>query len=308
MKAAHGCGHEGLDAREGIEALRAWFFLTVERTSDPDDVISPFPPLPEVVLLNEMDAPPAEFAEPPPGAMSVFALYTTFTKDADLGQKDDWGDLNTRAVKRAAPAAFARENLQLWPEFKTEPPINVGVRFLFHLAHALKTLPRPGPRRTDEDPCVSVEMPLDCSRLLHMFPPTLVSDPSDAHKAVWAEPETGTYNEETFISNLNRNFNLSQCMHAAFAAVTLLVICPACNCNSKLAENMGEAVASIEAYSKTLATFCCPHCGLWFSCLNPSVNTAFGGIRHKDEAPGKSGKPPKSGKSGKSGKSRKSRK
>ena len=305
MNAARGRGHEGLDAREGIEALRAWFFLSVERTGDPDDVTSPFPPFPEVELLNEMDAPPAGFAEPPPGAMSVFDFYASFTRDADLGQKDDWAGIDTRVLKRAAPAAFARRNLQLWPEFKTEPPINVGVRFLFHLAHALKTLTRPGPRRMDEDPCVSVEMPLDCGQLLHMFPPTIVNDPSDAHKAVWAEPKTGTYDKETFICNLNRDFNLSQCMHTAFPAATLLVICPACNCNSKLTENMGEAVASIGAYSKTLARFRCPHCGLWVSALNPSVNTAFGGVGKKDETPGKSGKPRKSGKSGKSGKSRK---
>ena len=305
MNAARGYGHEGLDVRDGIEALRTWFFLSVERTSDPDDVISPLPPFPEVELLNEMDTPPAEFDEPPPGAMSIFDFYASFTKDADLWQKDDCGDLNTRAVKRAAPAAYARENLQLWPEFKTEPPINVGVRFLFHLAHALKTLPRPGPGRTDEDPCVSVEMPLDCGRLLHMFPPTLVSDPSDAHKAAWAEPETGTYDEETFTVNLNRNFNLSSCMHAAFPSATLLVICPACNWNSKLTENMGEVVASIEAYTKTLATFCCPHCGLRFSCLNPSVGTAFGGVGMKNKPPETSGKPRKSGKSGKSRKSRK---
>ena len=109
MNAARGYGHEDLDVRKGIEALRRWFFLSVERTSDPDDVISPFPPFPEVELLNEMDTPPAEFDEPPPGAMSIFDFYASFTKDADLWQKDDCGDLNTRAVKRAAPAAYARE-------------------------------------------------------------------------------------------------------------------------------------------------------------------------------------------------------
>ena len=308
MNAARGCGHEGLNVQKGIEALRAWFFLSVERTDDPDNVISPFPPFPEVELLNEMDAPPAGFAEPPPGAMSVFDFYASFTRDADQSEKDDWMGIDRQVLRRIAPAAYARENLQLRPEFKTKPHINVGVRFLFHLAHALKTLPRPGPVRMDEDPCVSVEMPLDCGQLLHMFPPTLVSNPSDAHKAVWADPKTGTYDKVAFMCNLNRDFNLSQCVHIAFPTATLIVICPACNCDSKLTENMGEAVASIEAYSKTLAKFCCPHCGLWFSCLNPSVKNAFGGIRRKDEPPETSGKPGKPGKPGKSRKSGKSRK
>ena len=47
--------------REGVAALRAWFFTTVRSTSDPTDVTGTFPSLPEVELLNEMDAPPEGF-------------------------------------------------------------------------------------------------------------------------------------------------------------------------------------------------------------------------------------------------------
>ena len=267
------------DARSGIVALRAWFFNAIQTTQDPNDVISPFPPFPEVQLLNAMDAPPPDMDAPPPGAMSIFEFYRSFIKDADLADEAE-----ERAVlKRAIPAQSARDFLKLSPEHKTAPDINVGVRFLFHLAHALKTLTPPGVTRVDADPCVAVDLPLDWGRLLHMFPPSIVDEPSDAHKAIWAEPETRTYDELTFVYNLNRCFNLAQGVHAAFPGVaTLQVACPLCKCYSKVVDDMGEAVVSIEAYTKLMAKFCCPHCGLWFSCLNPSVEPGFGGIRRKE--------------------------
>ena len=40
--------------RNGIAALRAWFFLSVQRTSDPTDVTCEFPPFPAVELLDEI--------------------------------------------------------------------------------------------------------------------------------------------------------------------------------------------------------------------------------------------------------------
>ena len=208
--------------------------------------------------------------------MSIFDFYQTFAKDADLADEAEEADL-------ARPARRARELLKLRPEHATAPDINVGVRFLFHLAHALKTLTPPGDERVDADPCVVVDLPLDCSRLLHMFPPCIVGETSDAHKALWAEPDTHTYDEDTFVHHLNRNFILAHSAHAAFpSAITLQVSCPLCTCYSKIVEDMGQAVATIEEYTKQMAMFCCPHCGLQFSCLNPSIEVGFGGIRRKD--------------------------
>lgn len=271
---------EASDARSGIAALRAWFFRTVQTTDDPDNVISPFPSFPEVDLLNEMDAPPPDMDAPPPGAMSIFDFYQSFTKDADLAEEAE----EREVLERAMPANSARSFLKLSPEHVITPNINVGVRFLFHLAHALKTLTPPGIQRVDADPCVAVDMPLDWSRLLHMFPPTVVEDPSNAHKAIWADPETGTYDQMEFVCHLNRYFHVAQGAHTAFPGVaTMLVKCPLCECHSKVVEDMGEVVASVEAYAKTMAKFCCPHCGLWFSCLNPGVKLAFGGISRKGE-------------------------
>ena len=134
------------DARMGIVALRAWFFRSVQTTQDPDNVISPFPSFPEVELLNEMDKPPPGTDAPPPGAMSIFDFYQSFTKDADLAEEaEDLTVLGLTVLQRVMPAKSARSFLKLWPEHKTAPDINVGVRFLFHLSHALKTLSPPGP-------------------------------------------------------------------------------------------------------------------------------------------------------------------
>ena len=271
---------EGCDARMGIVALRAWFFLTVQTTEDPDNVISPFPSLPEVDLQNKMDVLPQDMDAPPPGAMSIFEFYQQFTKDANLAEQAE----DREVLEHAMPANRARSLLKLSPEHVIAPDVNVGVRFLFHLAHALKTLTPAGIDRVDADPCVAVNLPLDWSRLFHMFPPSVVEDPSDTHKAIWADPETGTYNQLAFFCNLESYFNVAQAAHASFpGAVTLQVKCPLCECHSKVAEDMGEAVASVEAYTKSMATFCCSHCGLWMSCLHPSVEVGFGGIVRKEQ-------------------------
>ena len=273
------------DARMGIVALRAWFFRSVQTTQEPDNVISPFPSFPEVELLNEMDEPPPGTDAPPPGAMSIFDFYQSFTKDADLAEEtEDLTVLGLTVLQRVMPAKSARSFLKLWPEHKTAPDINVGVRFLFHLAHALKTLTPPGVKRVEEDPCVVVNLPLDWSGLVHMFPPSVVEDPSETHKAAWANRETGTYNEMEFVSTLNATFHIVEAAHAAFPGVaTLQVRCPLCECHSKIVEDMGEAVASVEAYTKTMAAFCCPRCGLFFSCLNPNIEVGVGGIKRREQ-------------------------
>lgn len=267
-----------VDARMGIAALRAWFFLTVTTTDDPDNVISPFPSFPEVELLNEMDAPPPDVEPPPPGAMSIFDFYKSFARDAKLAEEAE----EREVPERAMPANRACRFLKLSPEHVITPNINVGVRFLFHLSHALKTLTPPGIERVHADPCVAVDLPLDWGRLLHMFPPSVVNDPSDEHKAIWADPETGTYDDQEFVGHLNCHFHVALGAHTAFPGiVTMQVKCLLCESYSKVVEDMGAAVASIEVYAKAMAKFCCPHCGLWFSCLNPSVQIAFGGIRRR---------------------------
>ena len=268
--------------REGIAALRAWFFSMVQQSGDPNDVTSPFPSFPEVELLNEMDAPPEGFGTPPPGAMSIFEFYETFVKDAAAA-----ADVDANA-KRTELAARARECLRLAPECKTAPHINVGVRFLFHLSHALKTLSPPGPMRVDDDPCGVVDMPLECSRLLHMIPPHVVEKPTKKHKVLWADPEHGKYSKQWFYASLERNFNWTKAVaEVAGNCFTLGVRCPACKCDSDIA-GRGDAVAAMETqvtYLQTMVKHFCPHCGLGISCLNPKVEILFGGLalRQQDE-------------------------
>ena len=268
-------------AREGVAALRAWFFTTVRSASDPTDVTGTFPSLPEVGLLNEMDAPPVGFDEPPPGEMSIFDFYKSFVDDASKSPDD----ADARVATKAALAVRARECLHLSPEFKTAPHINVGVRFLFHLSHALKTLTPPGPERVDDDPQMVVDMPLDCARLLHMIPPHLHDKPTKKHKTLWADPERGKYNAQWFFVSLERNFKWTQAAATvASNAFTLGVRCPACKCDSDVA-GRGDAIAAMEtqmSYLKTMAKFSCPHCGLGISCLNPNVEILFGGLAPRE--------------------------
>ena len=271
--------------RNGIAALRAWFFLSVQRTSDPTDVTSEFPSFPAVELLDEMDAPPEGFVEPPPGAMSVFDFYKSFVKDASKVQTA--ADINARVSQREAFAGLARECLNLSPEHKTAPHINVGVRFLFHLSHALKTLSPPGPTRVDEaDPCVVVEMPLIPDKLLYLIPPHMCSRPTKKHKALWADPERGKYDEKWFFVTLERNFNWTKAVAAvAGDCFTLGVRCPACMCDSDIA-GRGDAVAAMETqvtYLRRMAKHFCPHCGIGISCINPKVEILFGGIRPREQ-------------------------
>lgn len=267
--------------REGVVALRAWFFTTVGRTSDPTDVTGTFPSFPEVELLNEMDAPPEGYGEPPPGAMSIFDFYKSFVDDASKSPDD----ADARVATRATLALRARECLHLSPEFKTAPHVNVGVRFLFHLAHALKTLTPPGPMRVDADPQMVVDMPLNCARLLHMIPPHLHDKPTKKHKTLWADPERGKYNAQWFFVSLERNFKWTQAVATvASDAFTLGVRCPACKCDSDVA-GRGDAIAAMEtqsSYLKTMAKFSCPHCGLGISCLNPNVEILFGGLEMRE--------------------------
>lgn len=257
---------------EGITALRAWFFTTVKRANDPTDVIGEFPKFPVVEMINEMDAPPEGFGEAPPGAMSIFDFYKSFVNDAD-----------TRVDKRGALAVRARECLHLSPEFKTTPHVNVGVRFLFHLSHALKTLTPPGPARVDDDPQMVVDMPLDCSHLLHMIPPHMYDDPTKTHEAMWADPEhVYEYSTEWFFDSIDRNFNLTSAMARAFPdALTLGVRCVACKCDSSVVCR-GDAIAATEtqiAYIQKMVKFFCPQCGFGMSCLNPNVELLYSGVK-----------------------------
>ena len=266
--------------REGVVALRAWFFTTVGRTSDPTDVTGTFPSFPEVELLNEMDAPPEGHGEPPPGAMSIFDFYKSFVDDASKSPDD----ANARVATRATLALRARECLHLSSEFNTAPHVNVGVRFLFHLAHALKTLTPPGPARVDDDPQMVVDLPLDCARLLHMIPPHLLDAPTKKHEAVWADPERGKYDTEWFFANLERNFSWTKAAATAFPFVTLGVRCPACKCDSDLVGS-GNAIAATETnttYINAMAKFFCSHCGLGMSCLNPHADVLISGLERKE--------------------------
>ena len=267
--------------REGVAALRAWFFTTVQSTSDPTDVTGTFPSFPEVELLNEMDAPPEGFDEPPEGAMSIFDFYKSFVDDASKSPDD----ADARVATRAALAVRARECLHLSPEFKTVPHVNVGVRFLFHLAHALKTLTPPGPARVDDDPQMVVDMPLDCARLFHMIPPHLHDIPTKKHEALWADPRRGEYCPQWFFVSLETNFNVTKAAATvASDAFTLGVRCPACECDSDVA-GRGDAMAAMEtqvSYLQTMARFFCSHCGLGMSCLNPRVEILIGGLAPRE--------------------------
>ena len=267
--------------REGVAALRAWFFTTIGRASDPTDVTGTFPSFPEVELLNEMDEPPEGMGEPPEGAMSIFDFYKTFVEDASKSPDD----ADERVATRAALAVRARECLRLSPEFKTVPHVNVGVRFLFHLAHALKTLTPPGPARVDDDPQMVVDMPLDCARLFHMIPPHLHDIPTKKHEALWADPRRGEYCPQWFFVSLETNFNVTKAAATvASDAFTLGVRCPACECDSDVA-GRGDAMAAMEtqvSYLQTMARFFCSHCGLGMSCLNPRVEILIGGLAPRE--------------------------
>jgi len=266
---------------EGVAALRAWFFTVVTPVGDPTDVTGTFPSFPEVGLLNEMDAPPEGIDEPPPGAMSIFDFYKDFVNDASNSPEDT----DARVALRATLAARARDCLHLSPECKTIPHVNVGVRFLFHLSHALKTLTPPGPVRADDDPQMVVDLPLDCARLWHMIPPNLHDKPIKKHKAQWAAAKVGKYDEQSFLASLQRDFNMTQAAAIAFPnALSLKVRCPACKCYSNVAAP-GDAIAATrtkESYLATMAKVFCPHCGLGMSCLNPQVEILFGGIKRRE--------------------------
>lgn len=274
-------GDEAL-VREGVAALRAWFFSSIQRTSDPDDVTRPFPSFPAVELLNEMDAPPAGFEGPPPGAMSVFDFYESFARDAAKPPQDADGRVN----KKAELAARARECLHLSPEFKIAPHINVGVRFLFHLSHALKTLTPPELTRVDDDPCVVVDMPLIPDNLLYMIPPHMARKPTKRHKALWDDSEYGKYTQQRFFASLERNYKWTKAVaEVAGNVFTIGVRCPACKCDSDIV-GRGDARAAMETqvtYLKAMVKFSCPHCGLGISCINPKVEILFGGLALRKE-------------------------
>ena len=270
-------------ARNGIEALRAWFFLSVQRTGDPTDVTSEFPAFPEVMLQDEMDAPPEGFVEPPPGAMSVFDFYKSFAKDASKVQVAD--DINPSVSQREAFAGLARECLNISPEHKTAPHINVGVRFLFHLSHALKTLSPPGPTRVDVDPCMVVNMPLIPDNLKYLIPPHMVQKPTKRHKALWDDPEYGKYTKDRFYASLQHNYDWTKATaQVAGDYFTIGVRCPACKCDSDIA-GRGAALAAMESqvtYLRAMIKHFCPHCGLGISGINPKAVILFGGLRPRE--------------------------
>ena len=268
--------------REGVASLRAWFFTTTQTASDPTDVTGTCPAFPEVELVNEMDAPPEGFGEPPEGAMSIFDFYKSFVDDAS----ESPDDADARVATRAALAVRARECLHLSPDFKTVPHVNVGVRFLFHLAHALKTLTPPGPARVDDDPQMVVELPLDCADLLHMIPPHMLDKPPEKHEALWADPGRGEYCSQWFFVSLETNINLTKAMATvASDAFVLGVRCPACRCDSNVAGRGDASIAALETtttYIDTMAKFFCSHCGLGMSCLNPNVEILIGGLPRRE--------------------------
>lgn len=259
--------------REGLAALRAWFFKSIEVKNDPVDVTRPFPSLPLMAMIDKMDRVPPGTQATPPNALSVYDFYKDF-KRCTFRNSDAGGN------SKEALATRARDLLNIFPDYKTVPDINVGVRFLFHLSHALKKLTPAEYTSDDTDPCTVVDMPLDPRRLSHIALPCFFVDPSDDHKAMWADPQSGEYNPENVISKLSEQYQVVRAMASNFPeCVKLGVLCPSCKCDSLITENMQELTESIDTYAEMMTLFCCPHCGLQISCHNPNIKVFFKGVR-----------------------------
>lgn len=264
--------------REGIAALRAWFFKSVLCINDSDDITRPYPDFSEIDMIDKMDEPPPYVEAPPPGAMSLFEFYKAFEKHASMSDEGGWTDLKKEITELAMRA---RHFLKLSPNDKTVPDINVGVRFLFHLSHALKTLETVSYKFNKDDPCVVVNMPLDAGRLSYIVPPCLLAEPSEDHKALWIDQKSGEYNGETFMNDLINEFMTTSALAEAFPRIKLGVICPSCKCKSRITDDIAELTESKETYTVKMSRFNCRHCGLQFSCLNPNVQVFFIGIRER---------------------------
>ena len=263
--------------REGIAALRAWFFTSFKSVNDPTDIAMPFPSLPEIELIDKMDEPPPGAENTPLGELLLFDVYTKFEQTASKGAR---GGLNGDEKRNVELAMRARYLLNLSPNFKTVPDINVGVRFFCHLSHALKTVTGLY-KFNDQDPCTVINLPLDVTRLSHLVPPCFYTDPSEEHKKMWCVSTTEEYEREKFIHKLDEDFKWNQALGEAFPGVKMGVLCPSCKCASHITNDIAEVTSSLGTYTNKMSRFCCSHCGLYFSCLNPNAEVFFDGIKEK---------------------------
>lgn len=261
--------------REGLAALRAWFFKSIEVKNDPVDVTRPFPSLPVMAMIDKMDRRPPGTQPTPHNALSVYDFYKDFKRCTfRMASSDAVGN------SKVALAIRARDLLNISPDYKTVPDINVGVRFLFHLSHALKKLTPAQYTSDDTDPCTVVDMPLDARSLSHIALPCFFVQPSEHHKKMWADPQNGEYNAEKLITKLSEQYQVARGMATNFPeCVKLGVLCPSCKCDSHITENMQEMTESIDAYADMMTLFCCPHCGVQISCHNPNIKVFFKGVR-----------------------------
>ena len=60
------------------------------------------------------------------------------------------------------------------------------------------------------------------------------------------------------------------------------VLCPSCKCASHITNDIAEDTSSLGTYTNKMSRFCCSHCGLYFSCLNPNAEVFFDGIKKKE--------------------------